>query len=92
LFTTNTNGEIVALNKNGNQLGVFKPTEKFMLYLLLVRSSNSSSSDNYIYAFRRKRKLQWKVKTDKAVLGNPVFIIKLYTSDPQTGILGHQYY
>jgi len=75
VFTTNTNGEIVALNKKiGKQVWKFKTHGK--IYAIPAVKENivvAGSSDDFIYAVNAKTgKLLWKLKTGKAVLGNPV--------------------
>ncbi len=74
VFVTNTNGEVVALNKkNGKQAWKFKTNGK--IYAMPAVSNNivvTGSSDNYIYGLSAKTgKLLWKLETEKAVLGNP---------------------
>ncbi len=75
VFTTNTNGEILALKKkNGKVKWKYKTGGK--IYSIPVVSEGlvvAGSSDDYIYALNSKNgKLAWKYKADKAVLGNPV--------------------
>ena len=75
VFTTNTNGEIVALNKkNGKQAWKFKTNGK--IYDIPAVKNNivvAGSSDDFIYALSAKTgKLIWKMQTGKAVLGHPV--------------------
>jgi outer membrane protein assembly factor BamB/predicted MPP superfamily phosphohydrolase len=75
VFTTNTNGEILALKKiNGKPAWKFKTNGK--IYSIPVVKDNivvAGSSDNTIYALTAKTgKLLWKMETGKAVLGNPV--------------------
>ena len=75
IFTSNTNGEIVALNKKNG-----KPVWKFMtggkMYAIPATNGQlviAGSSDNYIYALAAKKgKLLWKVQTGKAVLAHPL--------------------
>ena len=72
---TNTNGEIVALNrKNGNPAWKFRTGGK--VYSIPVIGNNvvvTGSSDGYIYGVSLKKgKLLWKVQAAKAVLGHPV--------------------
>lgn len=75
VFVTNTNGEVVALNKkNGKHAWKFKTNGK--IYAMPAVSNNmvvTGSSDNYIYGLSAKTgELTWKLQTAKAVLGNPV--------------------
>lgn len=75
VFVTNTNGEVVALNKkNGKKVWKYKTNGK--IYAMPAVSNNivvTGSSDNYIYGLSAKTgKLLWKLETQKAVLGNPV--------------------
>jgi outer membrane protein assembly factor BamB/predicted MPP superfamily phosphohydrolase len=75
VFTTNTNGEIVALKKkNGKQ--VWKFTTGGKIYDIPAVKNNivvAGSSDDFIYALSVKTgKLIWKMQTGKAVLGHPV--------------------
>ncbi|HYK55810.1 MAG TPA: PQQ-binding-like beta-propeller repeat protein, partial [Flavisolibacter sp.] len=75
VFVTNTNGEVVALNKkNGKQAWKFKTNGK--IYAMPAVNNNivvTGSSDNFIYGLSAKTgKLLWKLETEKAVLGNPV--------------------
>ncbi len=75
VFVTNTNGEVVALNKkNGKQAWKFKTKGK--IYAMPAVSNNivvTGSSDNFIYGLSAKTgKLLWKQEAEKAVLGNPV--------------------
>lgn len=75
VFVTNTNGEVVALNKkNGRQVWKYKTKGK--IYAVPAVSKNvviTGSSDNFIYGLSAKTgKLLWKLEAAKAVLGNPV--------------------
>ncbi|HKO80788.1 MAG TPA: PQQ-binding-like beta-propeller repeat protein, partial [Chitinophagaceae bacterium] len=75
VFVTNTNGEVVALNKkNGKPAWKFKTNGK--IYAMPAVHNNvvvAASSDNFIYGLSAKKgKLIWKVQAAKAVLGNPV--------------------
>ena len=75
VFVTNTNGEVVALNKNnGKEAWKFKSNGK--IYAMPAVSNKivvTGSSDNYIYGLSAKTGKQvWKLQTEKAVLGNPV--------------------
>jgi outer membrane protein assembly factor BamB len=75
IFSTNTNGEILAIKKtNGKVKWRFKTGGK--IYSIPAVKDGlviSGSSDDYIYALSVKNgKLAWKYKTEKAVLGNPV--------------------
>ena len=75
VFTTNTNGEIVALKKkNGKQAWKFTTNGK--IYGIPAVKNNivvAGSSDDFIYALSAKTgKLIWKIQTGKAVLGHPV--------------------
>jgi len=75
VFVTNTNGEVVALNKkNGKQAWKFKTNGK--IYAMPAVSNKivvTGSSDNYIYGLSAKTGKQiWKLEAAKAVLGNPV--------------------
>ncbi|HKZ67660.1 MAG TPA: PQQ-binding-like beta-propeller repeat protein [Chitinophagaceae bacterium] len=87
VFVTNTNGEVVALNKkNGKQAWKFKTNGK--IYAMPAVSNNivvTGSSDNYIYGLSAKTgKLTWKLETAKAILGNPVIeqgIVYIGSSD-----------
>jgi outer membrane protein assembly factor BamB/predicted MPP superfamily phosphohydrolase len=87
VFVTNTNGEIVALNKkNGKQAWKFKTNGK--IYAMPAVSNKivvTGSSDNNIYGLSAKTGKQlWKLTTAKAVLGNPVIeqgIVYIGSSD-----------
>lgn len=73
--TTNTNGEIVAINKkNGKTIWRYKTEGK--IYSIPVIGNGvvvTGSSDGYIYGIgEEKGKLIWKLQTGKAVLGNPL--------------------
>lgn len=75
VFVTNTNGEIIALDKKkGKQVWTFKTNGK--IYAMPAVSNNivvTGSSDNDIYGLSAKTGKQiWKVQAGKAVLGNPV--------------------
>jgi len=75
VFTTNTNGEILALQKKDGKLKwKYKTTGK--IYSIPAVSNDvvvTGSSDDYIYAVSAtKGKLLWKVKTEKAVIAHPV--------------------
>jgi outer membrane protein assembly factor BamB/predicted MPP superfamily phosphohydrolase len=75
VYTTNTNGEIVALQKkDGKPKWKYKTTGK--IYSIPAVSDDvivTGSSDSYIYALSAgKGKLLWKVKTEKAVIAHPV--------------------
>ena len=75
VFTTNTNGEVVALQKKDGKLKwKYKTTGK--IYSIPAVSGDvivTGSSDSYIYALSAtKGKLLWKVKTGKAVIAHPV--------------------
>ncbi|MEO5591246.1 MAG: PQQ-binding-like beta-propeller repeat protein [Chitinophagaceae bacterium] len=75
IFTSNTNGEIVALDKkNGKPVWKFKTGGK--MYAIPATNGNvviAGSSDNYIYALAAKTgKLLWKIQTGKAVLAHPL--------------------
>jgi outer membrane protein assembly factor BamB/predicted MPP superfamily phosphohydrolase len=75
IFTSNTQGEIVALNKkSGKPVWKFKTNGKIYSTPAVKEGIViTGSSDSYIYALRAKTgKLYWKIKTEKAVLGNPV--------------------
>jgi outer membrane protein assembly factor BamB/predicted MPP superfamily phosphohydrolase len=75
IFTTNTNGEIVALKKKNGKLK-WKYQTNGKIYSIPAASKQivvAGSSDDFIYALSAKNgKLIWKVKTDKAVLAHPV--------------------
>lgn len=75
VYTSNTNGEIVALNKK-NGKPVWKYTTGGKIYSIPCSNGAivvAGSSDNYIYALAAKTgKLLWKLKTNKAVLAHPV--------------------
>jgi len=87
VFATNTNGEIIALNrKNGQPSWKFKTNGK--IYAIPAVDEQvvvAGSSDGNIYAVSAKNgQLLWKVKTGKAVLGNPVIkkgIVYIGSSD-----------
>jgi outer membrane protein assembly factor BamB/predicted MPP superfamily phosphohydrolase len=75
IFTTNTNGEILALDKkNGKLKWRYKTFGK--IYSIPAVSEEiivAGSSDTHIYALSAKNgKLVWKVKTGKAVLAHAV--------------------
>lgn len=75
IFTSNTNGEIVALNKKtGKPVWKFKTGGK--MYSIPATDGKAvvaGSSDNVIYAVTAANgKLIWKVATGKAVLGHPI--------------------
>jgi outer membrane protein assembly factor BamB/predicted MPP superfamily phosphohydrolase len=75
VLTTNTNGEVVALDKkNGKIKWKYKTAGK--IYAIPAVSHNivvAGSSDDHIYALSAKNgKLLWKVETQKAVLAHPV--------------------
>jgi len=74
IFTTNTNGEIVALKKkNGKPKWKYQTNGK--IYSIPAVSNGvvvAGSSDHFIYALSAKAgKLLWKVEADKAVLAHP---------------------
>ncbi len=74
VFTTNTNGEILALDKkNGKLLWKFKTNGKiYAIPAVKDKIVVVGSSDNYIYALHTDTgKLLWKIQAEKAVLGNP---------------------
>ena len=75
VFTTNTNGEIVALDKKTGKLK-WKYKTGGKIYSIPAVSENiivTGSSDDHIYALSAKNgKLIWKLKTEKAVLAHPV--------------------
>lgn len=87
IFTTNSNGEIVALDKrNGKIKWKYKTNGK--IYSIPAITQNiivAGSSDNNIYALSAKKgNLLWKVQTDKAVLAHPVIsnnIVYMGSSD-----------
>jgi outer membrane protein assembly factor BamB len=75
VFTTNTNGEILALQKKDGKLKwKYKTTGK--IYSIPAFGNDivvTGSSDDYIYALSAtKGKLLWKIKTEKAVIAHPV--------------------
>jgi outer membrane protein assembly factor BamB/calcineurin-like phosphoesterase family protein len=75
VFTTNTNGEILALNKsNGKPAWKYKTNGK--IYGIPAVNNEmviAGSSDSSIYALSVKTgKLVWKMKAGGAVLGHPV--------------------
>jgi outer membrane protein assembly factor BamB/predicted MPP superfamily phosphohydrolase len=75
IFTTNTNGEIVALKKkNGKSKWKYQTNGK--IYSIPATSNGivvAGSSDHFIYALSAKNgKLLWKVEADKAVLAHPI--------------------
>jgi outer membrane protein assembly factor BamB/predicted MPP superfamily phosphohydrolase len=75
VYTTNTNGEILAIKKkNGKIKWRFKTGGK--IYSIPAVKDGlviSGSSDDNIYAVKAENgKLVWKYKAEKAVLGNPV--------------------
>ena len=75
VYTTNTNGEILALKKiNGKPAWKFKTNGKiYSIPVVKDKIVVAGSSDNTIYALAAKTgKLLWKLQTGKAVLGNPV--------------------
>jgi outer membrane protein assembly factor BamB/predicted MPP superfamily phosphohydrolase len=74
IFTTNTNGEIVALKKkNGKPKWKYQTNGK--IYSIPATSNGvvvAGSSDHFIYALSEKNgKLIWKVEAEKAVLAHP---------------------
>ncbi|MFC0775597.1 outer membrane protein assembly factor BamB family protein [Terrimonas alba] len=75
IFVTNTNGEVVALNKK-NGKPVWKYFTQGKIYAIPAVSDNivvTASSDNFIYALDAKKgKMLWKLQAEKAVLGNPL--------------------
>lgn len=85
---TNTNGEIVALNKkSGKAVWRFKTGGK--IYSIPAISDGvvvSGSSDGNIYgiSLEKGRKI-WSLKTGKAVLGNPVISNKIVYSGSSDG-------
>ncbi len=75
IYTTNTDGEIIALQiKDGKVAWRFTTNGK--IYASPVVADGilvTASSDSYIYGLMANTgQLIWKVKTNKAVLGNPV--------------------
>jgi len=75
IFTSNTSGEIVALDKkNGKPLWKYKTGGK--MYAIPATDGKlviAGSSDRFIYALAAKTgKLLWKVQTGKAVLAHPL--------------------
>ena len=87
VFTTNTNGEVVALQKKDGKLK-WKYQTAGKIYSIPALSENiivTGSSDDYIYALSAsKGKLLWKVKAEKAVIAHPVIfrnIIYIGSSD-----------
>jgi outer membrane protein assembly factor BamB/predicted MPP superfamily phosphohydrolase len=75
IFTTNTNGEILALKKKNGKLKWKYPTNGKVYSIPAVSNGIvvAGSSDHYIYALSAKNgKLLWKVEADKAVLAHPV--------------------
>lgn len=75
VFTTNTNGEIIALDKsNGKLKWKYKTSGKiYSIPAVNKKMVIAGSSDSCIYALSVKNgKLLWKFKTNGAVLGNPV--------------------
>jgi len=75
IFTTNTNGEIIALQKKDGKLK-WKYQTAGKIYSIPAFSNNiivTGSSDDHIYAVSaNKGKLLWKVKAEKAVIAHPV--------------------
>ena len=75
VFVTNTNGEVVALNKK-NGKPVWRFLTKGKIYSMPAVSDNivvTASSDYFIYALNAKNgSLTWKLQAEKAVLGNPL--------------------
>jgi outer membrane protein assembly factor BamB/predicted MPP superfamily phosphohydrolase len=75
VFTTNTNGQVLALQKkNGRVKWKYQTAGK--IYSIPAVSGDvvvSGSSDGFIYAWSaEKGKLLWKLKTAKAVVAHPV--------------------
>ncbi len=75
IFTTNTNGEIVALSMHtGKPVWKFKTNGK--IYSIPTTNGKTviaGSSDTYVYALIASTgKLLWKLPTGKAVLAHPV--------------------
>jgi len=75
VFTTNTNGEIVALQKKDGKLK-WKYKTSGKIYSIPAVSEDvivTGSSDNFIYALSvTKGKLLWKIRAEKAVIAHPV--------------------
>ena len=87
VFTTNTNGEIVALQKKDGKLK-WKYKTAGKIYSIPAVSNDiivTGSSDGYIYALSAsKGKFLWKVKAEKAVIAHPVIfrnIVYIGSSD-----------
>jgi outer membrane protein assembly factor BamB/predicted phosphodiesterase len=75
VFTSNTNGEIIALNKKtGKVAWKFKTGGKiYAIPAVQDKIVVAGSSDNFIYGLNAiNGKLVWKMAAKKAVLGNPV--------------------
>jgi len=75
IFTSNTNGEMVALNKNtGKPVWKYKTSGK--IYSIPATNGKmviAGSSDTYLYALAAASgKLLWKLQTGKAVLAHPL--------------------
>jgi outer membrane protein assembly factor BamB/predicted MPP superfamily phosphohydrolase len=87
VFTTNTNGEIIALKKkNGKVKWKYQTNGKiYSIPAVTNQILVVGSSDDFIYALStNKGKLLWKVKAGKAVLGHSVIynnIVYIGSSD-----------
>jgi outer membrane protein assembly factor BamB/predicted MPP superfamily phosphohydrolase len=75
IFTTNTNGEIVALKKKNGKLK-WKYRTNGKIYSIPAVSNQivvAGSSDDFIYALSASNgKLLWRLKSDRAVLAHPI--------------------
>jgi outer membrane protein assembly factor BamB/predicted MPP superfamily phosphohydrolase len=87
VFTTNTNGEIIALDKAKGKTKWKYQTNGKIYSIPAVNDEMviAGSSDSCIYALSVENgKLLWKLKTEGAVLGNPVInkqVVYLGSSD-----------
>jgi outer membrane protein assembly factor BamB/predicted MPP superfamily phosphohydrolase len=75
VFTTNTNGEILAVKKKNGKVKWRYKTGGKIYSIPAVKDGLviAGSSDEYIYAIKASNgKLAWKYKAEKAVLAHPV--------------------
>ena len=75
VYTTNTNGEILAVKKTNGKMAWKYPTGGKIYSIPAVKDNIvvAGSSDHFVYALSTKTgKLIWKLEAEKAVLGHPV--------------------